>query len=158
VNRSGTVPLDTQVNPRPNAERFGVGLGLALGLGFSIKNGLKGWANIYIGNEEYWSNVFSLIIGIPVLITLVLLAVYLWKRNPLPAGYPGDVFPHAFWLIWMVLIIQNVLAQLVTGPHSNRIETAFSIYYIVLFLVSGAVVCHYHAIKKVPGVVLRVGR
>jgi hypothetical protein len=148
VNSPESVPSDVPVNPRPNAERFGAYLGLIFGLGFSIKNGLKGWANIYIGNEEYWSRVFSMIIGPLMILALVLLAVHIWKRRPLPAGYPGDVFPHAFWLIWIVLITQNVLAQLITGPHSNWTETAFSLYYVVLFLVSGAIVCHDHALKK----------
>ena len=149
VNRPGTVPTDTPVNPRPNAERFGIALGLFLGLGLSIKNGLKGWANIYIGNEEYWSKVFSYVVFVPLLIALVWLAFYIWTQRPLPAGYTGDVFPKAFWIIWIVLITQNIMAQLVTGPHSNWTETAFSIYYIMLFLISGAVVCHYHARKKV---------
>ncbi len=47
----------------PNLERWGACTGLILGLGLSIKNGLKGWANIYLGNEDYWNNVFMNIIA-----------------------------------------------------------------------------------------------
>src|SRR5208337_4987979 len=41
----------------PNLQRLGAYLGLLLGLGMSIRNGLKGWCNIYKGNERYWDGV-----------------------------------------------------------------------------------------------------
>jgi hypothetical protein len=47
-----------------------------------------------------------------------------------------------------VLIIQNTLAQLVTGPHSNWMENAFCMYYLVLFLISGTIVYHYQARQR----------
>lgn len=50
-------------NPHPNLERFGTYLGLLLGLGLSIKNGLKGWANLYLGNEEHWNRILWAVIG-----------------------------------------------------------------------------------------------
>jgi len=134
------------VNARPNLERFGLYLGLLFGLGFSIKNGLKGWANIYIGNEEYWSQVLWEIIGPLMLVCLVALVAWI-RLRPLPRGFQGDVFPHAYGLIWTVLITQNVLAQLVTGPHSNGNEVAFAIYYVFLFMVSAVIVCHYQSVK-----------
>src|SRR5262249_22574416 len=47
----------------PNLERLGAYLGLLLGLGMSIRNGLKGWFNIYRGNENFWSEVLWRIAG-----------------------------------------------------------------------------------------------
>ncbi len=128
--------------PSANFQRFGVYFGLLPAMGFSIKNGLKGWANIYIGNEAYWSRFFSLIIFPAVFICLAVLAVRIATR-PLPADYEKDPIPEAPWLVWAVLIIQNILAQLVTGPHTSLAENAFCAYYLVLFAVSGTIVCHY---------------
>jgi MFS family permease len=126
----------------PNWERFGAYTGLVFGLGLSIRNGLKGWANIYVGNENYWNHVLWMIIGPLMLLTLAGLAIRL-RLRPVPPEFPDDVFPHAYRLIWMVLIIQNVIAQMVTGPHSSWNETAFSIYYVLLFLISALIVYHY---------------
>jgi hypothetical protein len=133
-------------NDHPNLERFGAYLGLILGLGLSIKSGLKGWANIYLGNEDYWNGVFWTIIGPLMLVCLVVLAVWLLTR-PLPKGYRGDVFPHAYRTVWIVLITQNVLAQLVTGPYTQWNEMAFKIYYVLLFIISGVIVCHFQFMK-----------
>ncbi len=131
----------------PNLERFGVYFGLLAAVGLSVKNGLKGWANIYIGNEEYWSMVFSRAVFPFVIAGLVIVAVRIVLR-PLPGNYDKDPIPEAAWLVWMVLIIQNILAQLVTGPHSNWVENAFCGYYAVLFGISGAIVCHYQARQR----------
>ena len=131
---------------RPNLERFGVYLGLLLGLGLSIRSGLKGWANIYLGNEDYWSGVLWRIMGPGMLVCL--LALVIWIRiRPVARGLQGDVFPHAYGLIWFVLITQNVLAQLVTGPLTNWNEVAFSIYYLLLFIISAVIVCHFQFMK-----------
>jgi hypothetical protein len=127
----------------PNLERLGAYVGLVLGLGLSIRNGLKGWANIYLGNEQRWDHVLWLVVG-PVLLA-TLLGVITWVRlRPLPDGFQGDAFPHAYRLIWLVLIVQNLIAQLVTGPHSVWNETIFSIYYVLLFLLSAVIVLHHH--------------
>src|SRR4029079_18227383 len=43
----------------PNIERFGLYVGLLAGLGLSIRNGLKGWFNIYCTNaDQYWTGFF----------------------------------------------------------------------------------------------------
>jgi len=135
-------------NVRPNLERFGAYLGLILGLGLSIQNGLKGWANLYLGNEDLWAARFWNVIG-PLLLVFVAGAIVLIAIRRLPKGYEGDVFPHAAWLIWTVLIVQNIIAQLVTGPHSNWVETAFSIYYVVLFLITAGIVIHYQYRRRI---------
>ncbi len=135
-------------NVRPNLERLGAYLGLILGLGLSVRNGLKGWANIYLGNEDYWSRVFWWIIGPIVLIMLVAIIVRILVRR-LPKGYPGDVFPHAYALMWTVLIIQNILAQLVTGPPTQWSERAFNIYYLILFALTGLIVFRVRRHKRV---------
>jgi len=130
----------------PNLERFGASLGLVLGLGLSVKNGLKGWANIYVGNEEYWNQVLWRIIGPAMLVALVAIAVWIWLR-PVPRGFQGDVFPHAYGLAWLVLITQNVIAQLVTGPATAWNEMVFSIYYVLLFLLSAVILLHFQFTK-----------
>ena len=45
-------------------------------------------------------------------------------------------------ILWLVLLTQNLIAQLITGPHSVWSETVFSIYYALLFLLSGVIVVH----------------
>jgi hypothetical protein len=130
----------------PNLERLGAYLGLLLGLGMSIRNGLKGWFNIYKENERYWDGVLWQIAG-PVLLAC-LIAILVWLlRRPLPRGFPGDAFPHAYGLIWLVLIVQNAIAQLITGPHSSWPETAFAIYYLLLFFITAVIIYHFHYMK-----------
>jgi len=70
------------------------------------------------------------------------------RLRPLPRDYPGDVFPHAYRLIWLVLITQNVLAQLVTGPGKVWNEAVFKIYYVLLFTLSGVIVHHIQSLKR----------
>ena len=135
-NREATLP-----NSHPNWERFGAYLGLVLGLGLSVKNGLKGWANIYLGNEEHWDRVFWRIIG-PLMLCCLGLIIVLIRRRPVPRGCTGDLFPHDYRLVWLVLITQNLIAQMVTGPHTVWNEMAFKIYYVLLLVISGTVV-HY---------------
>src|SRR5262249_10792116 len=130
----------------PNLERLGAYVGLLLGLGMSIRNGLKGWFNIYVGNERHWDGVLWQIAG-PLLLVcfLAILVRLLWR--PLPRDFTRHAFPHASKLIWLVLLVQNAIAQLITGPHSLWPETAFSIYYVLLFLVSAVIVYHFHWLK-----------
>ncbi len=133
-------------NKHPNLERLGAYAGLVIGLGLSIKNGLKGWANIYVGNEQYWEGVLWNIIGPLMLVCLVALAAWI-RLRPIPKGFQGDVFPHANRLIWLVLITQNVIAQLVTGPPTAWNEMVFSIYYVLLFILSAVILFHLHSMK-----------
>ncbi|GMV94114.1 MAG: hypothetical protein AMXMBFR82_38920 [Candidatus Hydrogenedentota bacterium] len=133
-------------NQRPNLERFGLYLGLILGLGFSIRNGLKGWANIYLGNEDLWAARFSMVILPLMLLGIAAVIVYVWRR-PLPAGYEGNVFPRAAWIIWTVLIVQNVIAQLVTASPKGWTEAVFAIYYVLLFLIAAGIVVHYQILR-----------
>ena len=145
--RDSAKTVRREMNIRPNLERFGLYFGLLLGLGLSIRNGLKGWANIYLGNEDYWSRLLWMGFGPLMLVLLVVLIVWI-RRNPLPGGYTGDLFPNAYGLLWGVLIVQNILAQLVTGPISQWNEVAFSIYYVLLFLISAVIVVHYRYVKS----------
>jgi hypothetical protein len=147
VNRSlGTEATGETWRPSPNLERFGASVGLLLGLGLSIKNGLKGWANIYVGNEEHWNQVLWMVIGPMMLICLVGLVMRIPLR-PFSKDFEGDPFPHAYRITWAVLIVQNVIAQLVTGPHSSWRETAFSLYYLLLFMISGLILHHFQCVK-----------
>ncbi|MCC6695454.1 MAG: hypothetical protein IT365_07480 [Candidatus Hydrogenedentes bacterium] len=126
----------------PSLERFGLYIGLLLGLGLSIRNGVKGWFNIYVGNEDYWSAVLWWIAGPLFLVGFIVLALNALMR-PHPNNCEGEVFPHAYGLLWLVLITQNILAQLVTGPLTNWGEVVFSIYYVLLFALSAVIIHHY---------------
>jgi hypothetical protein len=151
VNRR-TNPEQTQsgraalANPHPNLERFGLYVGLLLGLGLSVKNGLKGWANLYLGNEEHWNRVLWAIIGPALLCSLAALIVWL-RRKPVVRGFSGDLFPQDYRLVWLVLITQNVIAQLVTGPYTVWNEMGFKIYYVLLMVISGVILHHYYHLK-----------
>ena len=138
-------PCPTVLSPTsPNLERFACYSALIFGLGLSVKNGLKGWANLYLGNEDYWNHILWLVIGPLMLAGLLAMAAWL-RFRPLPAPFRGDLFPRDYRLIWLVLVTQNILAQLVTGPHSSWIESAFSFYYLLLFAISGVIVFHFQA-------------
>jgi hypothetical protein len=112
----------------------------------SIRNGLKGWFNIYKGNEEYWDGVLWNIAGPLMLLCLLVILARILLR-PLPRNFQGDAFPRAYRLIWLVLIVQNVIAQLITGPLSSWQEVAFSIYYLLLFFISATILYHFHYTK-----------
>lgn len=129
----------------PNLEQIGLRYGLLLGLGLSIVNGLKGWFNIYLTaqTERFWLGVLWMIFGPVYLIVLILLTAWVLLR-PLPRDFHGDRFPHAYGAIGLVLIVQNVLAQLITGPPSNWNEVVFNIYYLLLFFITWVIIHHYH--------------
>ena len=129
-------------------------LGLILGLGLSIRNGLKGWANIYLGNEEHWSHVLWLIVGPMLIVSLITMVIWI-RLHPRPANFQGDNFPHSYRLIWTVLIIQNLLAHLITGPWSVWNEFIFSLYYVLLFFISAVIIHHFQTLKLFPGIVER---
>lgn len=126
----------------PNLERLGLFLGVLFGLGFSLRNGLKGWCNIYIGREEFWGDWLWRIIGPALLLgMLAICAAILWR--PLPRNFAGDRFPRATAIMWLVLIVQNILAQLVTGPRHVWSEFAFGVYYLLLLAITGVIVVHF---------------
>ena len=131
----------------PNLERWGAYIGLILGLGLSIKNGLKGWANIYLGNEDYWNNVFMYIIGPLMILGMVAISART-LLGPRPCGPRDDAFPRAYGIVWLVLIVQNILAQLVTGPLTSWNEVVFNLYYVLLFIISAVIVCHFQFVKR----------
>ncbi|MBI2825156.1 MAG: hypothetical protein HYX69_10760 [Planctomycetia bacterium] len=131
----------------PNLQRLGLYLGLWVGLGFSLRNGLKGWFNIYRGKEEYYSDILWQIFGPGLLVLLVALCGWILLR-PLPRNFRGDIFPHAGGLVWLVLICQNVIAQFITGPLNQWNEFAFSIYYALLFAITAAIVIHYSTLQR----------
>ena len=123
----------------PNLERLGVFLGLLAGLGLSLLNGLNGWLRIDRGDPR--SQVLWHVLGPVYLLGLVAILAWILFR-PLPREFRGNLHPHAYGLMWLVLIIQNAIAQLVTGPPSQWKEMAFSIYYVLLFTITGVIVFH----------------
>jgi len=130
----------------PNWERFAGYAGLLFGLGLSVKNGLTGWANIYFGSEDHYNSILWRIIGPLMLVSLIGITVWIRSR-PLPRDFQGDVFPHACALMWLVLITQNFIAQLITGPLRLWNEAAFSIYYLLLFVLSAVIIYHFYKVK-----------
>jgi len=123
-------------------DRVGVHLGLWLGLGWSVRNGLKGWANIYLGREEHWDQLLWNVFAPVLLIGTVAIGLVGWRRRKQApkVGSPS----RAYRVIWIVLIVQNAIAQLVTGPWSQWNEVAFALYYLLLFIITALVVHHFH--------------
>ena len=130
----------------PNLERFGLSLGLLIGLAISLTQGIKGWFNIYKGDENYWDRAQWQYFGWIFLALLAVIGVRLLMR-PLSRDFRGDRFPHAYGILWCVLTLQNVIAQFITGPLTNWTEMAFNIYYVLLFAITAAIVIHYHWLK-----------
>ena len=130
----------------PNLERLGVYLGLLAGLGLSLRNGLKGWFNIYKGDERYWSGVLWQYLGPAYLVCLITIVAWLLFR-PARSDRGRPVFPAAYGLMWLVLVVQNVIAQLITGPLTQWNEVAFSIYYVLLFFPTAVIVFHFHIVN-----------
>jgi hypothetical protein len=121
----------------PNLERLGVYLGLLAGLGLSLLNGLNGWFMFERGDPR--GEVLWHVLGPLYLLGLV--AILAWTLfRPLPPEFRGNLHPHACGLMWLGLMVQNVIAQLVTGPPSQWNEMAFSIYYALLFTITGVIV------------------
>ncbi|MBX7168729.1 MAG: hypothetical protein K1X74_20500 [Pirellulales bacterium] len=131
----------------PNLERVGLYLGLLLGLGISLECGLKGFFNIYYGDEDAWDAWLWQNLGPAFLVVLALIWLVPLVR-PLARGYRGELFPHAAGLMWLVLLVLNVLAHLVTGPPHVWNEFVFNLYYMLLFLITAAVVLHYSALYR----------
>jgi hypothetical protein len=86
------------------------------------------------------------IIGPALLCSLAALIVWL-RRKPVVRGFSGDLFPQDYRLVWLVLITQNVIAQLVTGPYTVWNEMGFKIYYVLLMVISGVILHHYYHLK-----------
>ncbi len=139
--------IATPAGGDPNLERLGLYLGVFTGLGLSVRSGLKGWFNIYLGHEEYWSRRLWELLGPAYLACLIALAVWALSR-PVSRGPESRRFPHAYSLIWLVLVVQNLIALLVTGPLTQWNEMAFAIYYVLLFLISATIIFHFQVMKS----------
>jgi hypothetical protein len=128
-------------------QRWALCLGLLGGLGLSIRNGLKGWFNIYMGKEQYWDRWLWHYFGPAILVCLIAIGVCILVRS-LRGGSRTNVLSHAYGWMWLVLLVQNAIAQLITGPHTQWKETAFSIYYLLLFAITGVIIMHYQFVKR----------
>ncbi len=131
----------------PNLERLGLALGLLGGLGLSLEYGIKGWFNTYGYDERVWD--LRLQHALAPVYLLMVLGIALWVLIwPLPRNFRGNIFPHAAAAMWLVLLVQNAIAQAITGPLTDRNERAFSIYYGVLFAFTAVTVVHFQRVKK----------
>jgi len=142
-------PLSSSNNIRKyssQTERMTLFLTVFLALAISLRNGLKGWANIYLGNEEYWSNVLWFIF-LPIIIMGIILIIFYVRQHSNNPQLEKNPFPKYPFIMWTVIIIQNFIAQLITGPWSNWVEVSFAIYYILLFCISFVILYHYQYIQ-----------
>ncbi|HET6323147.1 MAG TPA: hypothetical protein VFG04_00495 [Planctomycetaceae bacterium] len=137
----------TPTDGDPNVERLGLYLGLLAGLGLSLQYGLKGCLLIRGFDERVWDR--RLYLGLAPAYLLILVGLLAWIFfGPKPRGLRGTVFPHAAGAMWLVLIVQNAIAQAITGPHSNWHETAFAIYYALLFATTMPTIFYFQTVKK----------
>ena len=121
--------------------------GLLAGLGLSLQYGLKGCLLIHGFDEKVWDR--RLYVGLAPVYLLILVGLLAWIFfGPKPRGLRGPIFPHAAGAMWLVVLVQNAIAQAITGPHSNWNETAFSIYYALLFATTMSTVFYFQTVKK----------
>jgi hypothetical protein len=149
--RAETTPADGDAN----LDRLGLYLGVLVGLGLSIRNGAKGWFNIYRPDrpENEWSREIWRYLGPAFLVCLIAIGicVVFFAR---PRGARPVRFPHAYGVLWLVLIVQNAIAQAVTGagPRAGGVavwnEAAFAIYYVLLFVISTVIAIHDQSTKR----------
>jgi hypothetical protein len=99
-----------------------------------------------LGHEDYWDLVLWKTLGPVLLVCLLVLAAWIFLRPP-PIDSQGDLFPRAYQMIWLVLVLQNLIAQLITGPWTVWSEAVFSIYYLLLFALTGVIIRHFHRLK-----------
>ena len=84
----------------------------------SLLNGLTGWLSVDRGDP--WGQMLWHVLGPLYLLRLVAILAWILFR-PLPRNFRGNLHPHAYGLMWLALIVQNAIAQLVTGPPSHRL-------------------------------------
>jgi hypothetical protein len=137
----------TPVDGDPNVERLGLSLGLLGGLGLSMQYGIKGWFNTYKYDERIWDPRSQHALAPVYLVILLAIGVWILVR-PIPRGFRGDIFPRAANAMWLVLLMQNAIAQAITGPLTDWQELAFNIYYVVLFAITAVTVVHFQSLKK----------
>ena len=107
----------------PNLERWGAFVGLLYGLGLSLRKTLKGGANLYIGDEDYWDRVCWNWVAILMLVCMLAgIAWLLYTR--LPRKFQGNAFPRAYGIIWLVLIAENVKVAQASSP-ARRSDRAY---------------------------------
>ena len=152
LHRRGDAPEEPLADAPPedhNLERWIVLSTVFLTLAVNLRNGLKGWANIYIGNEDLWSARLWYVCG-PLMVIMLLYFTWQLLSRPLPRNHAGDPVPGAYKLVWLMLILQNIFAQLVTGPHGEGqfAQSAFSVYYLALFALTATIFHHYHRRKQ----------
>lgn len=154
--------LETSRNPQdarmtvedPNLVRWGVFLGMVYGLGLSLRKLLKGGAHLYFqdyGDEKYWDPVCWKWVALGMLVCLLAGLVWFLSRR-VPRSYRGDLFPHASAIMWLVLIAENIVAQVVTGPvfgpHARWDDFQFNLLYLILFALTAAIIYHFQFIKR----------
>jgi hypothetical protein len=146
VLRSRSTTVANQEDP--NLARWGLSLGLVYGLGLSLRKLLKGGSHLYLtdyGDEKYWDPACWKWVAAGMLVCLAAGTVWFLVRR-LPSGFAGDLFPHAAGIFWLIMIVENIVAQVVTGPvvgpHARWDDFQFNLFYLVLFALTAAVTYH----------------
>lgn len=151
------VAQSKQAGTDRNLQNFALSMGLLTGLGLSIRNGAKGWFNIYMGNEDYWSAVLWWIAG-PALVAALFLLIRRTLNRLEASSCRTESKCYAVKAFWLVLIVQNVLGHLVTGPPSQWNEVVFNIYYLLLFLITVVITVHYQSGKSSAATLQQIER
>ena len=139
----------TQRHYDPNLERLGAYTGLLFGVLISVMNGLRGVAIVHNQDEEVWRGILTNTMG-PLIFVCFALVVFRILSRPISRDSRSDVFPHAYLLVWCVVIVLNLIAQGITFQPSNWSEMAFSLYYLLLFSTTAVILYHFQCTKRQP--------
>jgi hypothetical protein len=149
-NRAQQGATITHGSEDPNLERLGAYAGILFGLLLSFSNGIRGFAKIYSATPEgEWRTLLWNTFGPLMLVLFIVIALRILLR-PLARDAKSDVFPHAYALLWLVIISVNFIAQAITLQPPNWVEMFFSLYYTLLFFITAVIFHHYHRVNRLP--------
>src|SRR5271157_2467018 len=139
---------DEPFTKHPNYEQFWMYATLIVGLGWAINNGVKGFDNIYFGND----NSLTQPTFFPVVIVGALLIIYTYlsiRKNPIQRGEQRDPMPKYITFFCIIFFTTRALGLMVTQPLTAWPEFAFFMYYIILAVFSMVILVAWFEICKV---------
>ena len=111
-----------------------------------MARGVKGWGNIYYGNERMWNNGAWAVIGPIMAILMIVAAIWL-----LPSYRPGSPDTVAFPAQLATDLGGSYLSKRDCAMHYRPpyewSEVAFDMYYLLLFFTTMPIVYHFHYVK-----------
>ena len=143
-------PEQRPTDDDPNLEWMGMWLGVLLGLGVSIKHGMDGLLRVHLakfsGLQSFWNPASGKILIAAMLMGTAVLTIQALRRS-LRRGDRREPFPNAARIVWLVIIVQNVIAVMVTGPFTSWRQVLYLIFYFLLFVISALIIWHYQFVK-----------